>query len=166
MKIILSQYAAYHQWANQLIIDRIQKLPSELHDKKVPGSFPGLQATLLHIWDAESIWWQRMKLQENIIVPSTNFTGGINEISKSLMFQSRQWQEWISNAQEHMFDHEFIYYNTKKEKFKQSVYQVILHVFNHGTYHRGQLVNILRQLDVDAIPQTDFIIWSRKKSII
>ncbi|HEY0752060.1 MAG TPA: DinB family protein [Chitinophagaceae bacterium] len=166
MKIILSQYAAYHQWANQLIIDRIQKLPSELHDKKVPGSFPGLQATLLHIWDAESIWWQRMKLQENIIVPSANFTGGINEISKSLMFQSRQWQEWISNAQEHMFDHEFIYYNTKKEKFKQSVYQVILHVFNHGTYHRGQLVNILRQLDVDAIPQTDFIIWSRKKSII
>lgn len=166
MKIILGQYAAYHQWANQLIIDRILKLPSELHDKKVPGSFPGLQATLLHIWDAESIWWQRMKLQENIIVPSTNFTGGIVEISKSLMFQSRQWQEWISNAQEHMFDHEFIYYNTKKEKFKQSVYQVILHVFNHGTYHRGQLVNILRQLGVDAIPQTDFIIWSRKKSII
>lgn len=166
MKIILSQYAAYHLWANQLIIDRILQLPAELHEQKVVSSFPGLQATLMHIWDAESIWWQRMKLQENIIVPSTNFTGGIVEISKSLMFQSRQWQEWISNAQEHMFDHEFIYYNTKKEKFKQSVYQVVLHVFNHGTYHRGQLVNILRQLGVDSIPQTDFIVWSRKKSII
>lgn len=166
MKIILSQYAAYHLWANQLIIDRILQLPAELHEQKVVSSFPGLQATLMHIWDAESIWWQRMKLQENIIVPSTNFTGGIVEISKSLMFQSRQWQEWISNAQEHMFDHEFIYYNTKKEKFKQSVYQVVLHVFNHGTYNRGQLVNILRQLGVDSIPQTDFIVWSRKKSII
>lgn len=166
MKIILSQYAAYHLWANQLIIERILQLPTELHEQKVVSSFPGLQATLMHIWDAESIWWQRMKLQENIIVPSTNFTGGIVEISKSLMFQSRQWQEWISNAQEHMFDHEFIYYNTKKEKFKQSVYQVVLHVFNHGTYHRGQLVNILRQLGVDSIPQTDFIVWSRKKSII
>lgn len=166
MKIILSQYAAYHLWANQLIIDRILQLPKELHEQKVVSSFPGLQATLMHIWDAESIWWQRMKLQENIIVPSTNFTGGIVEISKSLMFQSRQWQEWISNAQEHMFDHEFIYYNTKKEKFKQSVYQVVLHVFNHGTYNRGQLVNILRQLGVDSIPQTDFIVWSRKKSII
>lgn len=166
MKIILSQYAAYHLWANQLIIDRILQLPKELHEQKVVSSFPGLQATLIHIWDAESIWWQRMKLQENIIVPSTNFTGGIVEISKSLMFQSRQWQEWISNAQEHMFDHEFIYYNTKKEKFKQSVYQVVLHVFNHGTYNRGQLVNILRQLGVDSIPQTDFIVWSRKKSII
>lgn len=166
MKIILSQYAAYHLWANQLIIERILQLPTELHEQKVVSSFPGLQATLMHIWDAESIWWQRMKLQENIIVPSTNFTGGIVEISKSLMFQSRQWQEWISHAQEHMFAHEFIYYNTKKEKFKQSVYQVVLHVFNHGTYHRGQLVNILRQLGVDSIPQTDFIVWSRKKSII
>ena len=166
MKIILSQYAAYHLWANQLIIDRILQLPPELHDQKVPGSFPGLQATLMHIWDAESIWWQRMKLQENITFPSTNFNGGIEEISRNLMFQSRQWHGWISNAQEHMFDHEFIYYTTKKEKFKQSVYQVVLHVFNHGTYHRGQLVNILRQLGVDSIPQTDFIVWSRKKSII
>ncbi|MGZ3851281.1 MAG: DinB family protein [Flavisolibacter sp.] len=40
---------------------------------------------------------------------------------------------------------------------------MLLHAFNHGTYHRGQLVNMLRQLGVDKIPGTDFIAWSRRK---
>ncbi|MGZ3844574.1 MAG: DinB family protein, partial [Flavisolibacter sp.] len=59
--------------------------------------------------------------------------------------------------------HVFQYQNTKKEQFKQPIYQMLLHAFNHGTYHRGQLVNMLRQLGVDKIPGTDFIAWSRRK---
>jgi uncharacterized damage-inducible protein DinB len=43
------------------------------------------------------------------------------------------------------------------------VYQILLHLANHNTYHRGQLVNMLRQLGVEKIPQTDFVVWSRKK---
>jgi uncharacterized damage-inducible protein DinB len=40
---------------------------------------------------------------------------------------------------------------------------MLLHLFNHNTYHRGQLVTMLRQLGMDKIPATDFIVWSRKK---
>jgi uncharacterized damage-inducible protein DinB len=40
---------------------------------------------------------------------------------------------------------------------------MMLHVFNHGTYHRGQLVNMLRQLGIEKIPPTDFSVWSKKK---
>jgi uncharacterized damage-inducible protein DinB len=62
-----------------------------------------------------------------------------------------------------MLDHVFQYYNSKREYFKQPIFQMLLHVFNHGTYHRGQLVNMLRQLAVEKIPQTDFIVFSRTK---
>lgn len=163
MKILLSQYASYHIWANQLLIERILKLPEELKSQEVISSFNGLAKTLLHMWDAESMWWQRMKLQEQITRPSENFSGNMQDIIKSLTHQSKQWQEWVMNAQEHMLDHEFIYSNTKREKFKQPIYQMLLHLFNHGTYHRGQLVTILRQLGVTDIPPTDFIVWSRGK---
>ena len=112
--------------------------------------------------DAESIWWQRMKLLEQIVRPSDGFQGSCADISKALMQQSKQWQQWVLNAQPHMLDHEFIYQNNKREKFKQPVFQVLTHIFNHGTYHRGQLVTMLRQLEVSNIPSTDFIIWSRK----
>jgi len=40
---------------------------------------------------------------------------------------------------------------------------MLTHVFNHGTYHRGQLITMARQLGVEKLQQTDFIIWSRKK---
>ena len=163
MKELLKQYAAYNFWASQRIIDVVLTLPEEKQLAEIPSSFNSLYKTVLHMWDAESIWWQRMKMQERIIVPSENFKGTLQELAGSLLQQSKQWEEWVGNASDLMLEHVFQYYNNKKEYFKQPVYQMIQHVFNHGTYHRGQLVNMLRQLGVEKIPVTDFIVWSRKK---
>jgi uncharacterized damage-inducible protein DinB len=163
MKLLLTQFASYHLWANQLLTDKIRELAPELQTAELKSSYGSLHATVMHIWDAESAWWQRMKLSENVLIPSENFKGNFADAAYGLMQQSKQWQDWIVNSHEHVFDHEFIYQTSKKEKFKQPVYQVVLHVFNHGTYHRGQLVNMLRQLEVGNIPQTDFVVWSRKK---
>jgi uncharacterized damage-inducible protein DinB len=166
MKILLTQYSSYHLWANQQLLDVIDKQPKGVQELPVISSFPSLKDTILHMWDSESTWWQRIKLLEAIQLPSATFNGNFNDLAKGLMQQSRQWQEWILQANEHMLEHEFIYFNSRKEKFKQATFQVLLHVFNHAAYHRGQIVNILRQLEIVNIPQTDFIIWSRKKSII
>ena len=163
MKEILRQFALYNVWANQKLLDVILALPEEKQMQEVPSSFKSLYTTVLHMWDAESIWWQRMKLHERIIVPSENFKGTLQDVANGLLQQNRQWENWVSNATEISLEHVFQYQNSKKEQFKQPIYQMILHVFNHGTYHRGQLVNMLRQLGVEKIPQTDFIVWSRKK---
>jgi uncharacterized damage-inducible protein DinB len=163
MKEILTQLSAYHVWANRLLFDAINQLPEEKQKQEMPSSFKTLYTTLLHMYDAESIWWQRMKLQERISIPSENFNGDLKELGNSLLHQNRQWNEWIANANTHQLEHVFHYQNSKKEQFKQPIYQMLIHVFNHGTYHRGQLVNILRQLGEEKIPRTDFIDWSRRK---
>ncbi len=163
MKELLMQFATYHIWANQKLLDVINALHEEKQLAEVPSSFKSLYATLLHMWDAESIWWQRMKMQERIIVPSENFNGTMQDVCNGLMSQSNQWRDWVANASDLSLDHVFQYYNNKKEHFKMPVYQMLHHVFNHGTYHRGQLVNMLRQLGVEKIPQTDFVVWARKK---
>jgi len=164
MKTLLAQFAAYHLWANGLLTDCILALPPEQYTQPLASSFPSLHQTLFHMWDAESIWWQRIKLQEQIVRPSTTFSGNTEGVIKGLLEQSQQWKDWVQEAQPHMLEHEFIYYNTKKEKFKQPVWQVLMQVFNHGTYHRGQLVTMLRQLEVTKIPSTDFITWSRSRT--
>lgn len=163
MKEIILQYAAYHAWANSLLLNTIEALTEEQQQAEVKSSFPGLFKTVLHMLDAESIWWQRLKLQEKIDRPSDSFSGDMQALSQQLQQQDKFWQDWISSANEHALQHEFLYYNSRKERFKQPVYQMLLHLFNHGTYHRGQLVTMLRQLDVEKIPATDFIVWSRKK---
>ena len=163
MKEILQQYAAYNLWANQKLLDVIVKLDENVQQQIVASSFPNLYATVLHIWDAESIWWQRMKLHEKIMAPSENFNPTMQEAVNGLLQQNKLWEEWVNNATIPALEHVFAYQNTKKEQFKQPVYQMIHHVFNHGTYHRGQLVTMLRALGIDKIPATDFILWSRKK---
>jgi len=163
MKELLSQFAAYNIWANQKLMETILAIPEEKQLAQVPSSFNNLYKTVLHMWDAESIWWQRMKMQERFIVPGENFNGTMNDALNGLMQQSRQWEEWVRNASDLSLDHVFQYQNSKKEQFKQPIYQMLLHVFNHGTYHRGQLVNMLRQLGVEKIPATDFIVFSRSK---
>src|SRR5947209_1909381 len=157
MKELLLQLASYNLWANQILFQQVLDLPVEKQTAELSSSFSSLYKTILHMWDAEAIWWQRMKMQERINIPSENFSGDTKELCSQLLNQNRQWQDWLSVAQEHMIQHVFHYQNSKREQFKQPVYQMLLQVFNHGTYHRGQVVNMLRQLGVDKIPGTDFI---------
>jgi uncharacterized damage-inducible protein DinB len=163
MKELLKQFAAYNIWANQKLLDIILDLPEEKQKQELPSSFKSLFGTALHMLDAESIWWQRMKLNERIFRPSENYNGTMKDVADSLLQQNKQWEDWVINASDMALEHVFQYFNVKKESFKQPIFQMLLHVFNHGTYHRGQLVNMLRQLGIEKIPQTDFIVWSRKK---
>ncbi len=164
MNEILKQYAIYNAWANQRLNALIITLNREQLQSNVASSFPNMHTTLLHIWDAESVWWQRMNLSEQIIWPGTIREYSTEEIANELFQQNRQWIEWVSEATEAALNHVFVYKNSKGEQFQQPIFQILLHVFNHGTYHRGQLVTMLRQLGVKKVPATDFIVWSREKN--
>lgn len=163
MKEILQQYASYNCWANERLLNLVLSLDENLQKQNAPSSFPSLYETILHIWDAESIWWQRMKLQERIFAPSDSFISTMTEVANGLLNQSRQWDEWVQNATPASLDHVFAYYNSKKEYFKNPVWKTLLHVFNHSSYHRGQAVTLLHELNIQKIPNTDFIGWTRRK---
>ena len=165
MKPLLLSYAAYNLWANQQIMVRLKTLPTSVLHTKVRSSFESLYATVLHLLDAENMWSQRINLAEKVVRPSDLFTGDFESLSEKLLHQSDAWYNWVSKMQDRMIAHEIIYYNTKKEPFKQPVSDILLHLFNHSTFHRGQLINIMRQLDLDALPNTDYINWCRKFNV-
>lgn len=163
MKKLFEHYAAYNLWANQRLTEVINNLPDENITKEIPSSFSSLYKTISHLWDVESIWWQRLKLAEQQHWPGETFTGSVMELSNNLVAQSKQWKEWVDMATEAALQHEFIYRNSKKDQFKQPVYEMLLHLFNHQTYHRGQLITMLRQIGEENIPNTDLISFLRKK---
>lgn len=162
LKEILVQYATYNLWANQRLINTINNLPEDVADAAIINSFSSIKKTLQHLNVVEFIWWQRLKLVESIL-PLEEKNQSAKEIGKELLSYSLQWKEWVEKSTVAAFEHEFVYRNSKKEQFKQPVYQMLIHLFNHQTYHRGQLVTMLRQVGIDKIPATDFIEWSRKK---
>ena len=163
MKEILHQYAAYNLWANKLIIDVIDQLPAEQIHQEINSSFSSLFKTVLHLLDTENMWWQRLKLEENVERPSEKFTGDFNELQQKLLQQSSIYEQWAAGLLDHQLQHVFGYQRSKMEQQKQPVSLTLLHIFNHGSYHRGQLVTMLRQLGVTNIPPTDFTAFLRQK---
>ncbi|MDQ6889444.1 MAG: hypothetical protein M3Z56_04090 [Bacteroidota bacterium] len=164
MKQLLQQYSSYNVWANKLITEKIAQLSLEIQEKEMGSSFGSVFKTVIHLMDVESIWWQRLKLQEHVEWPGKTFTGGFENLSKELLALSNQWNDWVIANNEIQFTHVFGYQNSKKEFFKQPVYEMLLHLFNHQTFHRGQLVTMMRQNGIDKIPATDFIVYSRSKT--
>ncbi len=163
MKQLLVQYAHYNFWANQRITDVILNLPDDMVHKDIPSSFPSIFKTLIHIMEVEEVWWQRMKLFENPVQPGQPYEGNLVELTTALVNSSRRWKEWVDVATEAALSHEFIYKNSKKDQFKQPVHEVLMHLFNHQSYHRGQLVTMMRMAGITAIPSTDLISFLRKK---
>jgi uncharacterized damage-inducible protein DinB len=164
MKGILTQYAAYNLWANQIITDAIVLLPEEKIHTEIVSSFATLYKTVLHILDAESIWWQRLKLQEHTVRPSENFSDNFTGLQKKLLQQSAMFSEWVGNASELQLQHVFAYVRGKEQN-KMPVCDMLIHLFNHNSYHRGQLVTMLRQCGVAKIPATDFAAFLRSKKV-
>lgn len=162
MKEILQQYAAFNLWANQKITEPISQLPEEKITAEIISSFPSIYKTVLHLLDAESLWWQRLKLQEHVERPSDTFAGNFAALQKRLLEQSTLYNDWVSKATEAQLQHVFAYFR-EKEQFKLQVGQMLLHLFNHNSYHRGQLVTMLRQSGVTKIPPTDFNAYLRSK---
>jgi len=165
MKPMMQLYAGYNYWANQRITNAILEMDAHRHQEWVTSSFPNLYATLLHLWDAESIWWQRLKLHERLLIPSENFNPNTTEVIHGLMEQSMLWKNWADQSTEAAFSHQFSYQNTKRELHKQQAWQVLMHVCNHSTYHRGQLVTMMRQLGAEKIPATDLVVYIRSEKL-
>ena len=161
MKQIVNQYATYNLWANSIFIDYLKKLSNEQQQAFAASSFPSIYKTVVHMWETERNWLKRLKLEENIATGGGVVTTSFDEVAASLLKESAGFIQWIEKATPEKIEHVIAYQNTKRDLFKQPVFQILLHVFNHETYHRGQLVSMFHQLKLTNIPNTDFISWSR-----
>ncbi|MES2331244.1 MAG: DinB family protein [Bacteroidota bacterium] len=161
MKQLLTSFAQYEHWANERLFQVISPLTEEQQQQEIVSSFSSVHKTCLHIWDATAIWWQRVHKVKEIVVPSLSFHPTMQEIEDGLLQQNKQWIDWVRSATDADISYVLPYKNMKGEAFEQEVKEILLHVNNHGSYHRGQLVTMLRQLEVEKIPQTDYILYAR-----
>ena len=161
MKQLLVSFTQYEYWANKQILELVLSLSEAQQQQEIKSSFPSIYKTCLHMWDASTIWWQRLHKVEQIVVPSLTSHPTMNDIANSLLQQNKEWTDWVNAAVETDFEYVLPYKNMKGDFFQQAVKEILLHLSNHGTYHRGQLVTMLRQVGVEQIPQTDYILFSR-----
>jgi len=163
MKETLLRYADYNIWANKRIIDTLLQLDEKQIDQKIESSFPSIGKTVYHLWSAEYIWLQRLQLAEQPVWVEGVFNGSFKEACALWQDVSLELRKFVADQYEDKsFSHVLQYYDRKKQSFKTPVCDVLMHLLNHATYHRGQLITMMRQCGVTKIPGTDFITFTRK----
>ncbi len=80
---------------------------------------------------------------------------------EALLSDGKHWQDWIAGVTEEKLEEKITYKNMKGDTFTAPYWELLQHLYNHATFHRGQVVTILRQLGVTTIPSTDFVTYTR-----
>ena len=158
---LLSKYALYNQWAHKRILDLINTLTAEQQHRIIPSSFNSLYKTVFHIWGAESLWLGRLNLAP-IKITGDPLNESMESLTDAVEAVDQLWVDWFSTKEDFQLTQKIHYINLAGQPFLQPYDLLLTHIFNHNTYHNGQLVSMLRALGLDKIPSTDFIAWVRE----
>lgn len=161
MKTQLVRYTEYNIWANRHLTDIISTLSEEQIDKVQVSSFPSIRKTMYHIWDAQGIWMIRLKGGVATDWPSKNFIGTTTDAIDSFLNSSREFATLVKGFDEGIFRNSIQYKNLEGKEFINSIADIVMHVMNHSTFHRGQLISMFRDFGITKIPSTDFIAYCR-----
>lgn len=145
----IKQLWLYNDWANKLVLEKLL-----ISDKKIPDSSIRL---LSHIVNAQLIWQNRIdRIQPTVGVWDVHTLSKCKEIHTSTS-SNLQNKIKFSTIGVQIPIH---YTNTKNEKFVNTLHEILLHIFNHGTYHRAQIATEMRINGLEPI-NTDFITYAR-----
>lgn len=158
MKTLLDQYANYGRWANERFVSRLQELPDAVLDSPVPSSFPSLRATLLHIRDAEHVWWCRLT---NV---TTRWPAQPEQDIATLLPHTERLRTLVHERGTNALLLEHTYTDLRGNAHTQPAWQMIMHCLNHSTQHRGQLITMMRILGLSGIPANDLVVYQRSVS--
>jgi uncharacterized damage-inducible protein DinB len=162
LKEHLTKYAEYNLWANKRLTAKLSEMKPEDWLLEQKSSFTTIRSTLLHIYDAETIWYKRLHGESLTEMPGNNFKGSNEEIIKMLTDISEAFSEFVKVSSEAFIDSNCTYKNLSGTEFTNRVSDIISHCMNHSTFHRGQLVTMIRFCGVTGLPSTDYIAFTRE----
>lgn len=155
-KNILQLYD-YNIWANERVINHLNSLPSEIFIKQVDLGFKSIAEVIGHLVSVDEVWFARIREESPSIAVTRQFTT-IEEASNYLNRLQSQIREYLLATKD--IEKRVIYKNSTGQEFENRISEIIQHVVNHGTYHRGNITTILRHLGFPGV-QTDYIAFLR-----
>jgi uncharacterized damage-inducible protein DinB len=153
---LITNYAAFNVWANAKIIDWVTTFDIEIIYKETPSSYNTIDKTLQHLLNAEKFWLAFVTNAD-----TSNFKWGDLEsdfeiVCHQILETSNALHEACINFLENDLQ-ETLHLVRPWGSNSLSRYEYLMHVINHGTYHRGQIITMARNLGCTAnVPGTDY----------
>ena len=153
---------AYTRWANRQILDAVAALDEEAYMRDLGCSFGSIHGTLAHIVGADWAWLQRWKGTSPRELPDDMDLSTLDAVRRTWDDIERERETFLAGLGDADLERTFDYRNMKGEPFRNTLGETLRHVVNHATYHRGQVVTMLRQVGASP-PSTDMIRYYRER---
>lgn len=138
----------YNHFSNEQWSRHIDKIGEKAHSL--------CQKTFSHILNAHHIWNSRL------INNSIKYgVWEIHPLDQWTFLNDQLTQQSIEIIQDRSLQEIIKYSSTSGQEYKNSVAEIIYHIVNHGTYHRGQLSLELSLQGIESF-STDYIFYSRE----
>ena len=152
---------AYNAWANRMIFDAVAPLPDDTYLRDLKSSHGGIHGTLAHIVWAEHLWLNRWLEKANPAVAQGKDLHSAAEVRarwEEVEAERGRFLAGLSDAQ--LQDTRNVKPSTGGE-YQHTFVQMFQHTVDHSSYHRGQVVTLLRQVGV-VPPVTGLIFFHRR----
>lgn len=151
----------YNRWANLRLLDALEALSPEELTRDLASSFPTALATLVHGLAAEWVWLERWKGTSPTAFPDASTLDSVGAVRARWDGVWGDQQAFLAGLADGDETRPLSYKLFSGDSDTRPLGELMRHVVNHATYHRGQLVTMLRQLGRTP-PSTDYIRWLRE----
>lgn len=150
MKNYLVHLLNYELWANRRVIDALETIDN-----------PPARAVAVmgHVLSAQHVWLSRFTHEPSYVAIWEDIP--VSWMGETAERQHRQAISYLTSLGEPELLQSVEYVNSTGHAYQSTLIDILTHMSHHATYHRGQVVQIIRPLLKEA-PVTDFIVWVRE----
>ena len=153
----------YNLWADRRTLDACAALTNEQFTRDLGSSFGSVRDTLAHLYGAEWVWNERFQGRSPSSLPTVTTFADLASVRAKLEEMDRYYIDYVSKLTAEDLQRVLRYQSFAGDEFSNPLWQSLHQLTNHGTYHRGQVVTLLRQLGVKAV-STDLIGFYREQA--
>lgn len=153
--------ADYNFWANNMAIEWLNQINDGQREQVIISSFSSIKQTAIHIASAEKIWIDFWTNVPDPVFLSAEFKGTTNELIEIWEKSSIDLKNFIETYPEENYLQQITFRYPRGGESSMEFWQTFSHIINHSTYHRGQLVTMLRQAGFTKLSSIDLATYFR-----
>ncbi|CAN5229010.1 hypothetical protein BH09BAC4_BH09BAC4_11730 [soil metagenome] len=152
--------ADYNLWVSRIAISWLNQLTDDQWNQVITSSFDSVKQTALHLVSAEKIWLDYWQQVPNPAFLTTQFEGTKEDLIQIWLQTSAALKQFIEGYPPEAYQ-QSVFFSWRGVNWQMAFWQTFAHFINHATYHRGQLVTLLRQVGFTKLSSTDLATYFR-----
>ena len=160
-KEALARMLEYTRWANHRIVRASATLTLDEFRRDLHSSHGGVRGTLTHMMWVELVWLERFKGLPTPPVIDESEVADVLALKERWSAVEAHTDAWFQELPPEAPASVVRYATTDGRRYEAPLWQLVQHLVNHATYHRGQVTTFLRQLGAKAVA-TDMVAWDRE----